>query len=132
MNKANSFEMVVFPVADLTGRALDYAVAIFEGGHSLQSDGITWAVIMDGKTRVLSQGWGSIGYQPCIRWAQGGPIIEREQIALTVNKGEGKWFATGIAGRIGVGPTPLIAAMRYYIASKLGNSIKIPKELIEW
>lgn len=131
MSKANSFDMVAVPVAELYGRALDYAVAIVEGAHSLKNDGITWWVTLGGLSRVLSQGWGTIGYQPSIEWAQGGPIIEREQIALAVNKGEGKWFGMGLSGRIGSGPTPLIAAMRYYVASKLGDSIKVPRELIE-
>lgn len=85
MNKANSFEMVDCPVADMQGMALDYAVAMAEGGHSLQTDGITWVVTIDGKTRVLSQGWGGMAYQPSREWQHGGPIIEREQIGLRMN-----------------------------------------------
>ena len=131
MSEAIRFDMVDCPVMELSGVALDYAVATAEGGHSLQTDDITWAVTMDGKTRVLSQGWGNMAYQPSSNWAHGGPILEREQIALAVNKGAGKWFAMGASGRIGVGPTPLIAAMRYYVASKLGESVEVPKELIE-
>ena len=131
MNEANSFEVVDCPVAELSGTALDYAVAIADGGHSLQTDGITWAVTIDGKTRVLSQGWGNMAYQPSKEWQHGGPIIEREQITLTVNKVNGEWVSTGACGRTVTGQTPLIAAMRYYVASKLGNSIKVPKGLIE-
>ena len=79
-------------------------------------------------------------------WAQGGPIIEREKI--------GFWWATHFKDDDGVeygnhwyaemgctadnadkpydiatGPTPLIAAMRCYVASKLGDNIDIPEEL---
>ena len=144
MNKANSFEVVDCPVASLDGKALDYAVAIVEGGHSLEFDDITWAFTLDGKTRVLSQGWGLIGYQPSIEWAQGGPIIERERIKIASNLG-GSWHGqirhenehpaipykvlTGWTNKHG--PTPLVAAMRCYVASKLGGSVKIPKGLIE-
>ena len=140
MSKANSFEMVDCPVAELGGIVLDYAVAIVEGGHRLRADGITWAFTLDGKTRVLSQGWGSIGYQPGRDWQHGGSIIEREGITLRVNASvSGHWVAFidfgGSNRKIEArqtGPTPLVAAMRCFVASKLGDSVEIPKDLIEW
>jgi hypothetical protein len=61
-------------------------------------------------------------------WSQGGPIIERERINLEPFKnihGE-QWSADGEWD----GPTPLIAAMRCYVASKLGDIIDIPEELV--
>jgi hypothetical protein len=60
-------------------------------------------------------------------WAQGGPIIERERITLNpLSKTE--WAASnGI--RAGVSESPLIAAMRCYVASKLGDTVNIPAEL---
>ena len=73
-------------------------------------------------------------------WAQGGPIIERESISVVCAIGDGIWSAypcdkgpahnpvqqvsTG-----SVGPTPLIAAMRCYVASKLGDEVEVPDEL---
>ena len=61
-------------------------------------------------------------------WAQGGPIIEREQIAVYLN-GEDGW--TGEDGwKRATGPTPLVAAMRAYVASKLGDEIELPEELM--
>lgn len=64
-------------------------------------------------------------------WAQGGPIIEREEIYLNPNNGNDLWFAeTTIDGPRGeYGPTPLIAAMRCFVASKLGDEVEIPEEL---
>jgi hypothetical protein len=57
-------------------------------------------------------------------WAQGGPIIEREQIAVYLN-GEDGW--TGEDGwKRATGPTPLIAAMRCYVAIKFGDEVEIP------
>jgi hypothetical protein len=39
------------------------------------------------------------------------------------------WYATNRKGAYGLGPTLLIAAMRCYVASKLGDDINIPEEL---
>lgn len=73
-------------------------------------------------------------------WAQGGPIIEREFIELTVVPcGHSKtyaltdvWIATLVGGDMddeASGPTPLIAAMRCYVASKLGDTVEVPDEI---
>ena len=62
-------------------------------------------------------------------WAQGGPIIEREKIILDIWGDE--WLATRIedpAISEAIGPTPLIAAMRCYVASKLGDEVEVPDE----
>ena len=68
-------------------------------------------------------------------WAQGGPIIERGGIAISPHDTLG-WAAfqshTAIDGVIYkdyFGPTPLIAAMRCYVASKLGDTVDVPDEL---
>jgi hypothetical protein len=57
---------------------------------------------------------------------QAGPIIERviDQITRSrITTGEVLWdaVAQGDESVTGVGPTPLIAAMRCYVASKLGE-----------
>ena len=59
-------------------------------------------------------------------WAEGGPIIESEGIALYLY-GPDKWNA--MTEKEYQGPTPLIAAMRCYVASKLGDEVEIPEEL---
>jgi len=62
-------------------------------------------------------------------WEHGGPIIEREMIEL-VPQTPALWDAMYKAQHIPTdGPTPLIAAMRCYVASKLGDEIEIPEEL---
>jgi len=50
-------------------------------------------------------------------WAQGGPIIEREKIEVFIRAG--KWFASSSLSKPEdfYGETPLIAAMRCYVAS---------------
>ena len=64
-------------------------------------------------------------YCPSTDWIQGGPIIEREGIDLQCQN-QGLWCADlGLDSSI-YGPTPLIAAMRCYVASKLGDEVELP------
>ena len=86
------------------------------------------------------------GFEPSTDWAQGGPIIEREMIDLRKIYNNGLpnanpydcWkaeiiFRDGklVAGDLfAYGPTPLIAAMRCFVASKLGDEIDVPEELL--
>jgi len=77
-------------------------------------------------------------WQPSSTWAQGGPIIEREKITiLHVDDNdiepldEGNWCAGTPNADVGyTGITPLIAAMRCFVASKLGDNVEIPEELL--
>jgi hypothetical protein len=99
--------------SELTGAALDWAVAKCEGATDFWFDTVaTHWVKLDGKDRALRQGWAQ-SYLPSTDWSEGGPIIEREGINLFQRKG----------------PTPLIAAMRCYVASKMGDYVEIPEEL---
>ena len=77
---------------------------------------------------------GAPWYEPSTNWAQGGPIIERERITLDGTAILNQWMAVFHVPDEEPwemrGPTPLIAAMRCYVASKLSNDIEVPKELI--
>jgi hypothetical protein len=53
-------------------------------------------------------------------WSLAGPIIEREKIQIKEN-GHGHWFAKIGKGKWLRGPTPLIAAMRCFVATKQGE-----------
>jgi hypothetical protein len=72
-------------------------------------------------------------YTPQVHWAQGGPIIERERINTLDNGGDFScYYSRGAA--VGIrytGPTPLIAAMRCYVISKLGEEVEVLDELME-
>lgn len=61
-------------------------------------------------------------------WAFGGPIIERERIDVLYEH-DLRWIAVPQKGIESYGPTPLVAAMRCYVASKLGDTVDIPEEL---
>lgn len=68
-------------------------------------------------------------FVPSTDWSQGGPIIEREKIH-TFFAG-GTWIAEHYTSDgCFIGPTPLIAAMRCFVASKLGDEVEIPEELV--
>ena len=72
-------------------------------------------------------------WQPSTDWAQGGPIIEREKIGFKYT-GTGLEFVAWVNGELCTahdqyGPTPLIAAMRCYVASKLGDEVEVPDDL---
>jgi hypothetical protein len=96
---------------ELTGAALDWAVAKCEG--LLHDDG------------TVSDYW-----QPSELWEQGGPIIEREKLDVFCS-GQIWDASTGDRGNNSIqsGPTPLIAAMRCYVASKMGDEVEVPNEL---
>ena len=122
--------------SELSGAALDWAVAKCEGFEAF-TDGISWIIDHAGS------------YQPLPKystnWAQGGPIIEREEIELRViptgrnpDNWQGAndfdaWEANVCPPDVdyvrAFGPTPLIAAMRCFVESKLGDEIELPEEL---
>jgi hypothetical protein len=64
-------------------------------------------------------------------WALGGPIIDRERLSLLLISKTGGWAArTEAYPPIYVqGKTPLVAAMRCYVASKLGDEVQLPEGL---
>jgi hypothetical protein len=113
--------------SELTGAALDWAVAKCE--ELLLSDGGNLQVF--GKQlRVHPAKLGTL-YTPSTDWEHGGPIIERELIE-TARGGayaEHFWKATRNSNTA-YGPTPLIAAMRCCVASKLGDTIEVPEVLL--
>jgi hypothetical protein len=121
--------------SELTGAVLDWAVAKCEGGDGLWHDTIaTHWIKIDGKDRALSKGWSKAqSFTPSTDWVDGGLIIERESISIT--SATFPWWScdSGWYSHMGDyyahGSTPLIAAMRCYVKSKLGDEVDVPKEL---
>lgn len=114
--------------SELSGAQLDWAVAECEGllAFGYETDGERlWTTLSTGETELFA---------PDINWAQGGPIIEREGISLYLDTNN-LWQANIFDGNPAVfgsgieGETLLIAAMRCYVASKLGDEIELPVEL---
>ena len=98
--------------SELRGTALDWAVAKIEGA-------------------LLECGSVPDHFTPSTDWALGGPIIEREGISVCPDE-IAPWcayFDNGSAEYVFyTGKTPLIAAMRCYVASKLGEEVALPYE----
>ena len=109
--------------SELTGAALDWAVA------KCEPDMLDLYYSDDNEPLFLEeapdyhQEW-----EPSANWAQGGPIIERERLDVYGFDGE-NWCANDNLRATQYGPTPLIAAMRCYVASKLGDEVDVPTEL---
>jgi hypothetical protein len=98
--------------SELTGAALDWAVAKCEG---LCEGDFAWYYDRRNTFKYSTD------------WEQGGPIIERELLLL---RPYGLSWECSMGGINWLkGPTPLIAAMRCYVASKMGDEVEIPEEL---
>ena len=122
--------------SDLIGPALDWAVAVCQNVELDENNDPIW---------FDDRGW-LVRYSPSTDWAYGGPIIEREGIQWCelngrIEAGSGfnyiEWrqdwdssICMGEGSGFGTGPTSLIAAMRCLVASKLGDEVEVPDELI--
>jgi hypothetical protein len=113
--------------SEIEGVALDWAVADAEG---YIDDCNSW--LHEATLEEVQDG----SFHPSISWAQGGPIIEREWLDVMPWPNESdeelRWQCKqhDSIDCVAFGPTPLIAAMRCYVASKLGDEVEIPEELL--
>jgi len=113
--------------SELIGPALDWAVAKCRGFDGLDDD--LW-LIRDGIADMPLH-----AYTPSTDWAQGGPIIDvidgfqlkvwlesrpQTKCEAHIHSYDGDYVAFG--------PTILIAAMRCFVASRLGDEVDVPKE----
>jgi hypothetical protein len=101
--------------SELKGLALDWAVAKCEKPEWLGNQAEVYVL--------------KAGFHPSTDWALGGPIIERERISVWARGDEwaAESFTPNEQGHEETGETPLIAAMRCYVASKLGDEVELPE-----
>lgn len=131
-----------YKVRDLEGALLDAAVA--------KADGIP---IERRFGAIVTASWDELHLAEPLRyssdWAHGGPIIERERIAVAEldagvwcgvhpsSECARRWCSLGSQAGAGYmdftsedcdtkGPTPLVAAMRARVASKFGDEVELP------
>jgi hypothetical protein len=125
--------------SELTGAALDWAVGIANGWVTYPTDSVERGQYFHTNRLIAPRGHEHNlirveSFQPSTDWAQGGPIIEREEIDVLMEQQDLKTWAAEIYHSPKAyirqrGRTPLIAAMRCFVASKLGNDVEVPKEL---
>ncbi len=114
----------------LIGPELDWAVA--------KCEGIKRPYIHAGRCKIGLDFCGNEDFLDySTDWSLGGPIIEQEKYSSRFDSGhsgdkENKWTVQQHKFPFDVfhGETLLIAAMRCYVASKLGDEVDIPKELL--
>lgn len=110
--------------SELSGVVLDWAATTIEEPEALRYGVGDWR-------EQRRSGRGEYPHRYHQNWNQGGPIIEREGIRL--HRGvTGQWWAGSESDphRPVPGHTPLIAAMRCFVASRLGDEVDVPEELI--
>ncbi|MDE9545269.1 phage protein NinX family protein [Xenorhabdus bovienii] len=119
--------------SELTGRALDWAVARAIGAVE----------ITEGTTRRLELPDGYSVYDryastfsPSTTWSQCGPLIEKHHVELNFNSVSEEWSAyifnfKELESVIEDGDTPQIAICRAVVAAQLGYEVEIPDELME-
>ena len=113
--------MKTIALEQATGPALDLLVATCEGHLA--------SITKSGEVIILREGVTDY-FDPHRNWGWAGPIIEREGISIIFHE-QGHWTASNLHGTVcGEGPTPLIAAMRCFCCSKLGDVVNIPEELL--
>jgi hypothetical protein len=102
--------------SELTGTALDWAVAKCEG---LETWNDCCQILLVGDDEP---------FHPSTDWSQGGPLLD-QYITKLEDYGD-QWGAEGPNLPERFGPTPLIAAMRCLVASRLGDEVEVPTELL--
>lgn len=117
--------MTTLKTSELIDDALDWAVCVALGRTDMRIDPD------DGEMLA------SDDFDYSTEWSHGGPIIEREKINMiyrqAINRMNLKISSLWIASVVthgAEGPTPLIAAMRCFVASKLGDTVDVPPELV--
>ena len=117
-------------VTELEGHQLNYAVALADG---VDARGILYTWNGQAKLRVPSSTvpceYNEVTFNYAYDWAQGGPIIQRECIAISCIHTTGytpdTWDAQHPQRAYAKGKTPLIAAMRCFVAHMLGDEVEI-------
>lgn len=122
-------QLVKVKTADLIGAPLDWAVARAEGfdRRLIEMHG-PWK---DRPECIVNDFF----FRPSIDWKFGGPIIERERLHIGYCGDDNQswpcqWFAQYDCepeNHHQVGSTPLIAAMRAFVASRFGETVEVPE-----
>jgi hypothetical protein len=124
--------------SELHGAALDWAVAKCEGyvvefrySHHRNESWVVCDMHQDCRPSDNCDEGRWQMFVPSNVWQDGGPIIQREKIGVSYDTERFGWVASFYAGDYVFGGTPLVAAMRCYVASKLGDEVEVPDQLLQ-
>lgn len=131
------YPFVKIRTAHLTGPSLDWVVAKCEGLNP-NSDPKVRRQYVGYSGFAEANGFGHAIKHYSTDWSQGGPIIEREGIKVGIIDDSAPviWAAQlsdpwrkleSVHSRTGT--TPLVAAMRCYVESRMGEFVEVPDEL---
>lgn len=119
--------------SELKGVALHWAVALCDGYQPIDHSYLAnqWVERKNARGAMDYESVSSLKYSS--DWGRGGPIIERHGICLISDQeGAGDdWVARMPEGDDFRGRTALVAAMRCYVASKLGDEVEVPDGLVQ-
>jgi hypothetical protein len=124
--------------SELEGTALNWAVALLEKRKIISQIG--GGILVQGRTEEGEELPGfNFMWTPSTDWTQAGRIIHREGIALRSNSRDNTLWEASFsyvkpgANRLPLeyftmkGETPLVAAMRTYVASACGREVIVPE-----
>lgn len=115
--------MTTIKTSELTGWQLDWCVAMCEGVHPS-------SFTMYYREGICKRGFPEFHYSSV--WHYAGKIIDREYIDLFAPSAPNEsWVARVVTTDIyhETGNTALVAAMRCYVASKMGDTVDVPEKL---
>lgn len=114
---------VTVKVSEASNLALDWLVTSIETPDALRYGVQDWREQRRGTKN------GEFQHRWTQNWNQGGPIIAMH-IVLIEDLGDFEWEATAVGGTKARGDTVLQAVCRCYVASKLGDTVEAPEELV--
>ena len=127
--------MALVQVKDAEGSVLDWMVAKCKGTPAVRMFENSKGFRVYENESMKMQG---INFAPSTNWSQGGPIIEKlrgesNYSFLIENDGDEIYVLAWPTAHVmfkGRGETLLVAAMRCYVSSVLGEEVEVPDELI--
>lgn len=129
-------------VSELTGRALNYAVAVCEYGEPKYAPACGWHMFGGGYGKIVRDAVSATPmgeeFNPSGNWSHGGPLIDKYATQLSAPSSfdnEGHIAATYVKGKgqgLKSGNTYLVAFCRALVSAiHRDDEIEIPDELVE-
>jgi len=118
-------EFVEVKAQDLSGPALDWAVAQVEGVKVTVNGEFSEKVFIGSKSGLIKG-----LYRPSTDWVLGGPLIDKFEVEILRAGSVIHAKRYGMTNSAGDGETALIAACRAIVASSLGDTVSVPKEIL--